>query len=83
MIRNISFTNELTFFQKIRSIDYILLISIIFVGFISCLAMYSTDGGEVLYHTKNHALRFLIFFVMMIVISFINIKIWHSLSYIF
>ena len=83
MIRNISFTNELTFFQKIRSIDYILLISIIFIGFISCLAMYSTDGGEVLYHTKNHALRFLIFFVMMIVISFVNIKIWHSLSYIF
>ena len=83
MIKNFSYSNQLTFFQKIRSIDYILLFSIFTVGVISCFAMYSTDGGELLYHSKNHAIRFGIFFIMMIIISFINIKFWHSISYIF
>jgi len=45
--------------------------------------MYSTDGGETLYHTKNHFLRFSIFFSLMIVLSFINIKFWHTTGYLF
>ena len=81
MLKNISFTNQLTFFQKLRSLDFILLFCIFFIGLISCLAMYSTDGGEILYHTKNHALRFVIFFILMIFISFFNIKLWHSVAY--
>ena len=81
MIKNFSFSNQLTFFQKIRSIDYILLITILLIGILSCFAMYSTDGGQILYHTKNHAIRFGLFFLMMVFISFINIKIWHSISY--
>jgi len=83
MYSNFSFTNQQTFFQKLRSIDYLLLICILLVGSISCFAMYSTDGGEVLYHTKNHAIRFALFFTLMLVISFINIKTWFSLSYLF
>ena len=43
--------SELSFFQKIKEIDYILLICIILLSIISLLVMYSTDGGEVLYHT--------------------------------
>ena len=81
MIKNFSFSNQLTFFQKIRSIDYILLVTILLIGILSCFAMYSTDGGQILYHTKNHAVRFGLFFFMMVFISFINIKIWHSISY--
>ena len=81
MIKNFSFSNQLTFFQKIRSIDYILLVTILLIGILSCFAMYSTDGGQILYHTKNHAIRFGLFFLMMVFISFINIKIWHSISY--
>ena len=83
MLNQSSFSNNYTFFQKVRSIDYLLLFCIFIVGIISCLAMYSTDGGEFLYHTKNHALRFVTFFIMMIIISFINIKTWHTLSYLF
>tara|TARA_B110000008_G_C16888436_1_gene531825 strand:- start:212 stop:1222 length:1011 start_codon:yes stop_codon:yes gene_type:complete len=45
--------------------------------------MYSTDGGELLYHSKSHILRFGTFFLMMIFLSFINIKFWHSVGYIF
>ncbi len=83
MVNRFSYTNEQTFFQKLRSIDWILVFSILSIGVISMFSMYSTDGGEVLYHTKNHILRFTIFFLMMMVISFINIKFWHNLSYLF
>ena len=83
MYQRFSYSNQQTFFQKLRSIDYILLISIFLIGLISMAAMYSTDGGEVLYHTKNHVLRFSIFFFFMIILSFINIKYWHALSYLF
>ncbi len=80
---SITFTNQLTFFQKLRSFDYTLLTCIMLIGLIGIFSMYSTDGGEILYHTKNHTLRFCIFFTMMIIISFINIRIWHNLSYLF
>ena len=80
---SITFTNQLTFFQKLRSFDYTLLTCIMLIGLIGIFSMYSTDGGEILYHTKNHTLRFCVFFTMMIIISFINIRVWHNLSYLF
>ncbi len=83
MYQTYSISERSTFFQKLRSIDYILLISVLIIGFISIFAMYSTDGGELLYHTKNHIYRFAAFFTMMIFISFFNIKFWHSTGYIF
>ena len=83
MFKNSSFSNQLTFFQKLRSIDYVLIICILIIGFLSCLAMYSSEGGEISYYTKNHTIRFLSFFLLMIIFSFINIKLWHSLSYLF
>ena len=78
-----SFSNRSTFFQKIRSFDYILFLLILVVGVISGFAMYSSDGGELAYHTKNHLVRFSVFYVMMIFISFINIKTWHTVGYLF
>ncbi len=70
-------------FQKIREIDFILLMSILLLGFVSFVTMYSTDGGQILFHTKSHFSKFLIFTLLMIIISFFNIKFWFSLSYIF
>jgi len=78
-----SFNLNLTFFQKIKNFDYILLICIMLLGIISAFTMYSTDGGEILFHSKSHIIKFLIFFPMMITLSFLNIKIWHYLAYIF
>jgi len=83
MVNRFTYSNELTFFQKLRSIDWILVLCILLIGFISFFSMYSTDGGEILFHTKNHIVRFVIFFSMMLIISFINIKFWHSISYLF
>ena len=72
-----------SFFEKIRSIDYLLIIIILILGIISSFAMYSTDGGEFLYHTKSHILRFGIFFVLFLVLSFVQTKVWHHIGYIF
>ena len=78
-----SFNTQPTFFQKIRNIDYILLICILLLGLISTLSMYSTEGGEFLFHSKSHLSKFLTFFIMMLFLSFLNIKFWHYFAYLF
>ena len=78
-----SLSDRSTFFQKLRSLDYIMLLCILILGIISSFAMYSTDGGELLYHSESHIIRFVIFFTMMILISFVNIKTWHTFGYLF
>jgi rod shape determining protein RodA len=83
MFESSSHIENISFFKKLRSFDYILLICILMIGIASCLAMYSTDGGELLYHSKSHIIRFVTFFLMMIFLSFLNIKFWHSVGYLF
>ena len=78
-----SLSDRSTFFQKLRSLDYIMLLCILILGIISSFAMYSTDGGELLYHSESHIIRFVVFFIMMILISFVNIKTWHTFGYLF
>ena len=73
--------NELTFWQKIKELDYILLTSVFLLSILSLFVMYSTDGGEILFHTKSHFSKIIIFFPLMIFIAFFNIKWWHNLSY--
>ena len=53
-----SFNTQPNFFQKLKNFDYILLSCILLLGIISALSMYSTDGGEILFHSKSHALKF-------------------------
>ena len=81
MYRSRSIQSSLSFKDKILSIDYILVCSIFILGLVSILAMYSTDGGEFKYHTNSHILRFFVFFGMFLVFSFIQIRFWHSQSY--
>jgi len=74
-------TNRFSIFQKFKNLDYILLFCILLLGSISLATMYSTDGGEVLFHTKSHFIKFTIFTMMMLLISFINIKYWFAIGY--
>ena len=74
--------NEITVLQKIKNLDYILIISVALLSIISLFVMYSTDGGEVLFHTKNHFIKLAVFFPLMIFVAFFNIKFWHNFSYI-
>ena len=74
MYQRFSYTNQLTFFQKVRSIDYILLFAILLVGIVSGFSMYSIDGGSIEYYTQNHLLRFSVFFVLMLLILYNSIR---------
>ena len=82
MFQHDRLNNEITLFQKIKNLDYILLISIILLSVLSVFVMYSTDGGEILFHTKNHFVKLAVFFPLMIFVAFFNIKFWHNFSYI-
>ncbi len=73
---------EITFWQKIKNLDYILLFSVILLSVISIFVMYSTDGGEILFHTKNHFVKIIVFFPLMIFVALFNIKFWHNFSYV-
>ncbi len=81
MFQHDRLNNEITLFQKIKNLDYILLISIILLSVLSVFVMYSTDGGEILFHTKNHFVKLAVFFPLMIFVAFMNIKLWHNFSY--
>ena len=73
--------NKVNFFQKFKELDFILLFCILLLGFISLSTMYSTDGGEILFHTRSHFFKFIIFMFLMLLISFFNIKFWFSIGY--
>ena len=82
MFQHDRLNSEITLFQKIKDLDYILLISVTLLSVISVLVMYSTDGGEILFHTKNHLVKLAVFFPLMIFVALFNIKFWHNFSYI-
>ena len=73
--------NNFGLFQKFKNFDYVLFFCILLLGFISLIAMYSTDGGEILFHTKSHFTKLIIFTLMMVLFSFINIKFWFLIGY--
>ena len=81
MFQHDRLNNEITFFQKIKNLDYILLVSVILLSVISVFVMYSTDGGDILFHTKNHLLKLIVFFPLMIFVALFNIRFWHNFSY--
>ena len=81
MFQHTRLNSDQNFFQKVKNLDYILLLSILILSTLSLFVMYSTDGGEILYHTKSHFIKLSVFFVLMLLISFLNIKIWHLSSY--
>ena len=61
------FTERLTvsnysFSDKIKSLDYFLILIIILIGSISVFAIYSTEGGNFSYYTKNHLTRLITIF---------------------
>tara|TARA_A100001388_G_scaffold264686_1_gene236168 strand:+ start:1916 stop:3043 length:1128 start_codon:yes stop_codon:yes gene_type:complete len=76
-------SNRFSFFQKFKNLDYLLLFCILLLGFISLTTMYSTDGGQILFHTKSHFVKLVAFTVMMLIISLINIRFWFLVGYLF
>jgi rod shape determining protein RodA len=81
MLQPRSIQSSLGIRDKIFSFDYVLVFSILILGLVSILAMYSTDGGEFKYHTNSHILRFCVFFCLFFFISLIQVRFWHDQSY--
>ena len=67
--------------DKLFNLDFILFFSILLLGIISIFAQFSSSGGNFDYYSKSHAIRFCLFFVLFLVISFTPIRFWHSTSF--
>ena len=76
-------TRNYSLFEKLKSVDYFLILIIILIGAISVFAIYSTERGEFSFYTKNHLLRLLVFFGMFLVLSFVRITFWYKNAYLF
>ena len=76
-------TRNYSLFEKLKSVDYFLILIIILIGAISIFAIYSTERGEFSFYTKNHLLRLLVFFGMFLVLSFVRITFWYKNAYFF
>ena len=83
ILRQRLYSSHYSFFDKLKALDYLLIFLILILGGISFFVMYSTDGGKIAYHTKNHIIRFSVFFGLFLVLSFVRIKFWFSTSYLF
>ena len=64
-----------SFFEKVKSLDYFLILIILFIGGISVFAIYSTEGGTFSFYTQNHLTRLVAFFIMFLALSFVRISI--------
>ena len=76
------YNRNLDFKEKFLSLDFILISLILLLGIISFFAIYSTEKGNFDYFTENHIYRFFTFFVVFIVISFIDVRFWYKSAYI-
>tara|TARA_B100001996_G_scaffold117711_1_gene89092 strand:- start:37 stop:1161 length:1125 start_codon:yes stop_codon:yes gene_type:complete len=72
-----------SFFEKLKSIDYFLILLVILIGSISVFAIYSTEGGKFSYYTKNHLIRLSVFFGLFLILSFVRISAWYRNAYLF
>ena len=72
-----------TFIDKLKAVDYFLILIVALIGSVSVFSIYSTEGGNFSFYTKNHLIRFLTFFSMFLVFSFIRVSTWYKQAYIF
>ena len=72
-----------SFIDKLKAVDYFLIIIVAIIGSISVFSIYSTESGNFSFYTKNHLTRFLVFFSMFLVLSFVRVSFWYRQAYIF
>ena len=69
--------------DKLFNLDFTLFFSILLLGVISIFAQFSSSGGTFDYYSKSHALRFFVFFVLFLAVSFTPVKFWYGTSFLF
>ena len=76
-------SSSYSFFDKLKAVDYFLIIIVAIIGSISVVSIYSTESGNFSFYTKNHLTRFLVFFSMFLALSFVRVSVWYRQAYIF
>ena len=76
-------SSSYSFIDKLKSVDYFLIFIVAIIGSISVFSIYSTESGNFSFYTKNHLIRFLAFFLMFLVLSFVRVSAWYKQAYIF
>ena len=76
-------SSSYTFYDKLKAVDYFLIIIVAIIGSMSVFSIYSTESGNFSFYTKNHLTRFLVFFSMFLVLSFVRVSFWYRQAYIF
>ena len=72
-----------SFIDKLKAVDYFLILIVAIIGSMSVFSIYSTESGNFSFYTKNHLSRFLVFFSMFLVLSFVRVSVWYRQAYIF
>jgi rod shape determining protein RodA len=67
--------------DKLFNLDFVFLFSILLLGVISIFAQFSSSGGNFDYYSKSHAIRFCLFFLLFLIVSFTPIRFWHNSSF--
>ena len=68
-------------FAKLNKLNYLFLFIIILLSFIGFAALFSASNGDLEPWAKKHIIRFAIFFILLIIIALIDIKIWYNNAY--
>ena len=76
-------SSRYSFIDKLKAVDYFLIIIVAIIGSMSVFSIYSTESGNFSFYTKNHLTRFLVFFFMFLVLSFVRVSFWYRQAYIF
>ena len=76
-------SNSYSFIDKLKAVDYFLILIVAIIGSMSVFSIYSTESGNFSFYTKNHLTRFLVFFFMFLVLSFVRVSFWYRQAYIF
>ena len=83
MISSTFNSSNYSFFDKLKSIDYFLILLVLLIGAISVFSISSTESGDFLFYTKNHLTRLVAFFLLFLVLSFVRVSTWYRNAYIF
>tara|TARA_B100000214_G_scaffold76843_1_gene51803 strand:- start:48 stop:377 length:330 start_codon:yes stop_codon:yes gene_type:complete len=83
MISSTLNSSNYSFIDKLKSVDYFLILLILLIGSISVFSIYSTESGDFSFYTKNHLIRLAAFFLLFLILSFVRVSIWYRQAYTF
>jgi rod shape determining protein RodA len=79
--RLLSLHSEPDWIQKLKAMNWGLILLVIAVGTVGFAALYSAGGGHVEPYADKHAMRFAVGFVGMMITAMISIRYWRILAW--